>query len=74
MEEHYPEKYKEVIVPAIYNMSYIRALDQGIIEPPETELDTEIEDEIEVEEEPIEEPEEVEEEPQEEEEVEDNGA
>lgn len=60
MEEHYPDKYKEVIVPAIYNMSYIRALDQGIIEAPETDLDDiDIEDDIEeVDEEPIEEPEE----------------
>ena len=43
MEERYPEKYKEIIVPAIYNMSYIRALDQGLIEPPENELEDEIE-------------------------------
>ena len=60
MEEHYPDKYKEVIVPAIYNMSYIKALDQGLIEPPETELDDEIPDDeldIEDEEEVIEEPE-----------------
>ena len=70
MEENYPDKYKEIIVPAIYNMSYIRALDQGIIEPPESELDNEIDEEP-IEEEPIEEPEEetdeIEEEPQEEE-------
>ena len=59
MEEHYPEKYKEIIVPALYNMSYIRAVDQGLIEPPETELDELPDDEeIEDEEEVIEEPEE----------------
>lgn len=72
MEEHYPDKYKEIIVPAIYNMSYIRAIDQGLIEPPETELEDEIDLEDEIEEEPIEpeeseEEEEIEETPEEEE-------
>lgn len=70
MEEHYPDKYHDIIFPAIYSMSYQRALDQGLIENPDDDLDVDIEDEIE--EEPIEE-EPVDEEPSEEEE-EDNGA
>lgn len=54
MEEHYPDKYFNVIFPAIYGVSYQRALDQGIIEPPEDEL-------VDVDEVPLEEPEEEEE-------------
>lgn len=54
MEEHYPDKYFNVIFPAIYGVSYQRALDQGIIEPPEDEL-------VDVDEVPPEEPEEEEE-------------
>ena len=70
MEEHYPDKYFNVIFPALYGVSYQRALDQGLIEPPEDELDN-IEDipldDEEIEQEVIEEPQE---ETEEEEEVE----
>ncbi len=70
MEEHYPDKYFNVIFPALYGVSYQRALDQGLIEPPEDELnnieDIPLEDE-EIEQEVIEEPQE---ETEEEEEVE----
>lgn len=38
MQEHYPDKYENVIFPALYDMSYVRAIDQGIIQ---------VEDEIE---------------------------
>lgn len=50
MEEHYPDKYFDIIFPALYGMEYIDAINQGIIEPPEDELDD-------VEDIPIEEPE-----------------
>ena len=50
MEEHYPDKYFDIIFPALYGMKYIDAINQGIIEPPEDELDD-------VEDIPIEEPE-----------------
>lgn len=70
MEEHYPDKYYNVIFPALYAVSYQRAIDQGLIEPPEDELDNvediPLEDE-EVEQEVIDEPQE---ETEEEEEVE----
>ena len=39
MEEHYPDKYFDIIFPALYGMKYIDAINQGIIEPPEDELD-----------------------------------
>lgn len=39
MEEHYPDKYFNVIFPALYGVSYQQAITDGIIEPPEDELD-----------------------------------
>jgi hypothetical protein len=39
MEDHYPDKYFDIIFPALYGMKYIDAINQGIIEPPEDELD-----------------------------------
>ena len=38
MQEHYVDKYEYIIFPAIYDMSYSRAIDQGLIEV-EDELD-----------------------------------
>ena len=66
MQDRYPDKYEEVIFPALYGMSYIEAINKGIIEVEEETFD-DIED-IEIEEEPQDE------EPQEEaEEIEVNG-
>ena len=68
MEEHYPDKYFNVIFPALYGVSYQQAITDGIIEPPEDELD-DIEDiPIEDEEPTPDELEEPQEEPEEEEE------
>ena len=44
MQEKYPEKYQEIIFPAIYNMSYQDALNDGIIYDDVDELDDQIED------------------------------
>ena len=66
MQDRYPDKYEEIIFPALYGMSYIEAINKGIIEVEEETFD-DIED-IEIEEEPQDE------EPQEEaEEIEVNG-
>ena len=48
MQENYPDKYESLIFPAIYKMTYQRALNDGIIEN-ETEeeiFDDEIIDDI----------------------------
>ena len=46
MKDNYRDKYEDIIFPAIYGgMSYIKAINDGIIEPEEGELN--IEDEIE---------------------------
>jgi len=60
MEKNMPDKYYNIIFPAIYSMSYKDALTKGIMEPPEDELidakDVDIEDDKEeIEEEPSEE-------------------
>lgn len=39
MEEHYPDKYFDILFPAMYGVSYQRALDQGLIDVPEDDLD-----------------------------------
>ena len=50
LEEHYPDKYFDIIFPAMYGVSYQQALDKGLIDIPEDDLDDvniDIDDEIE---------------------------
>lgn len=70
IEEHYPDKYFNVIFPALYGVSYQNALDQGLIEPPEDELDDIDIDLLDTEEEIPDETENIQDETEEEEEVE----
>lgn len=71
MEEHYPDKYFDILFPAMYGVSYQRALDQGLIEVPEDDLDAIEVDNLDNEEEiPEESPEPQEEEDEESEDVE----
>ena len=71
MEEHYPDKYFDILFPAMYGVSYQRARDQGLIEVPEDDLDAIEVDNLDNEEEiPEESPEPQEEEDEESEDVE----
>ena len=56
MQDKYPDKYENIIFPALYDMSYLDAINQGIVDTGDEDIDIDIEDEEEttVDEEPVE--------------------
>lgn len=44
MQENYPDKYENIIFPALYGMSYLEATNQGILDTGEEEINIENED------------------------------